>query len=120
MVDQARGERGLPGRLLGAIAFLSAISAVSTDLYLPSFPQMADDLGTDQTGVQLTLTAFLVGVAVGQLLLGPLSDRFGRRPPLVAGVLLCAVAAGWPSSPPRWACSSPPASCRERRVPPAW
>jgi DHA1 family bicyclomycin/chloramphenicol resistance-like MFS transporter len=94
MVDQARGERGLPGRLLGAIAFLSAISAVSTDLYLPSFPQMADDLGTDQTGVQLTLTAFLVGVAVGQLLLGPLSDRFGRRPPLVAGVLLCAVAAG--------------------------
>lgn len=49
---------------------------------------MVSDLATDATGVQLTLAAFLVGVAAGQLVFGPLSDRFGRKLPLVVGSLL--------------------------------
>jgi DHA1 family bicyclomycin/chloramphenicol resistance-like MFS transporter len=53
---------------------------------------MTDDLGTTATAVQLTLTAFLTGIALGQLVFGPLSDRFGRMTPLVVGSLLCLAA----------------------------
>jgi MFS transporter, DHA1 family, multidrug resistance protein len=70
-----------------------------TDMYLPSFPTIARDLGTSDSVVQLTLTTCLLGLAFGQLLAGPLSDRLGRRPPLLAGLvvftaasLVCAVA----------------------------
>jgi DHA1 family bicyclomycin/chloramphenicol resistance-like MFS transporter len=74
--------------LLGILALLSAVAPFATDLYLPAFPAIAADLGTDATGVQLTLTAFLVGIAVGQLVFGPLSDRFGRRPLLLIGAIV--------------------------------
>ncbi|WP_460799090.1 multidrug effflux MFS transporter [Microbacterium sp. GXF0217] len=73
--------------LLRILALLSAVAPFATDLYLPAFPAIAADLGTDATGVQLTLTAFLVGIAVGQLVFGPLSDRFGRRPLLLIGAI---------------------------------
>ncbi|MEU7020270.1 multidrug effflux MFS transporter [Streptomyces sp. NPDC046203] len=73
------------------LALLSFVMPLATDLYLPAFPAMADDLGTDASGVQLTLTAFLFGVAAGQLVLGPLSDRLGRRKPILAGAAVCAV-----------------------------
>jgi DHA1 family bicyclomycin/chloramphenicol resistance-like MFS transporter len=62
-------------------------------MYLPAFPAMAADLGADATGVQFTLTAFLLGAGIGQLFFGPLSDRVGRRLPLVIGTAVC-VAAG--------------------------
>ncbi|MET8522905.1 multidrug effflux MFS transporter [Nocardioides sp. NPDC004968] len=71
--------------LLLVLALLSAVAPFATDLYLPAFPAMVTDLGTDATSIQLTLTAFLVGVAVGQLAFGPLSDRVGRRTPLLVG-----------------------------------
>ena len=58
----------------------------------PGFPAMGDDLGASASAVQLTLTTFLVGLAVGQLVMGPLSDRYGRRPPLVASTAVCVVA----------------------------
>lgn len=74
--------------LLCILALLSAVAPFATDLYLPAFPAIASDLGTDATGVQLTLTAFLVGIAVGQLVFGPLSDRFGRRPLLLIGAIV--------------------------------
>ncbi|HWV50221.1 MAG TPA: MFS transporter, partial [Microbacterium sp.] len=74
--------------LLCILALLSAVAPFATDLYLPAFPAIAADLGTDATGVQLTLTAFLVGIAVGQLVFGPLSDRFGRRPLLLIGAIV--------------------------------
>jgi MFS transporter, DHA1 family, multidrug resistance protein len=71
--------------LLLVLALLSSVAPFATDLYLPAFPAMVTDLGTDATSIQLTLTAFLVGIAVGQLAFGPLSDRVGRRTPLLVG-----------------------------------
>ncbi len=67
---------------------LVAMMAISTDLYLPSLPAIARDLRVDVAAAQLTLSAFLIGIAGGQLVLGPLSDRFGRRPVLI-GATLC-------------------------------
>lgn len=78
--------------LLISLSLLSTISPFATDMYLPSFPRIAEDLSTTPSGVQLTLTTFLVGVAFGQLLFGPLSDRLGRKPPLVIGTMLCVTA----------------------------
>lgn len=79
-------------RLLVVLASLAAVAPVATDLYLPGFPAMATALGTDASGVQLTLTSFLVGLAFGQLVMGPVSDRYGRRGPLVASAAVCVVA----------------------------
>jgi DHA1 family bicyclomycin/chloramphenicol resistance-like MFS transporter len=78
--------------LLVVLALLNAVAPVATDLYLPAFPEMAGELQASATAVQLTLTAFLLGLTFGQLLFGPLSDRLGRRRPLIAGALLCVVA----------------------------
>ena len=71
--------------ILGA---LSTISPFSIDMYLPGFPAIATDLATSIAQVQLSLTAYLVGIAAGQLLYGPLLDRFGRRTPLYAGLVV--------------------------------
>lgn len=67
---------------------LVAFGPLSTDLYLPSLPTLVAVFGSDPATVQLTLSVFLVGFAVSQLVYGPLSDRFGRRPVLLAGILL--------------------------------
>ena len=67
---------------------LVAYGPVSTDLYLPSLPAMQQALATDIAGVQMTLTAFVWGFALAQLVYGPLSDRFGRRPVLLVGLVL--------------------------------
>ena len=79
-------------QLLAIVGALSAFAPLSIDMYLPGLPDLAADLGASTSQAQLTLTAFLFGLAVGQLVAGPLSDRLGRRPPLLAGVLLYAVA----------------------------
>jgi DHA1 family bicyclomycin/chloramphenicol resistance-like MFS transporter len=60
-------------------------------MYLPAFPQIATDLGVSDTEVQLSLTTCLVGLALGQLVVGPLSDRWGRRGPVIAGVAAYAI-----------------------------
>ena len=78
--------------LLVVLGLLSAVAPFATDLYLPAFPEMTGDLQTSATSVQLTLTAFLLGVTAGQLVFGPLSDRFGRVAPLIAGAVLCVAA----------------------------
>lgn len=67
---------------------LSTISPFSIDMYLPGFPAIAKSLDTSIAQVQLSLTAYLVGISVGQLLYGPLLDRFGRKLPLYAGLVL--------------------------------
>ncbi|HEY8981849.1 MAG TPA: multidrug effflux MFS transporter [Streptomyces sp.] len=79
-------------RLTATLALLSFVMPLATDMYLPAFPQTASELGTDASGVQLTLTAFLLGQALGQLVFGPLSDRFGRRGPILLGSAVCTVA----------------------------
>src|SRR4051794_41866549 len=61
-------------------------------MYLPAFPEIARDLSTSAAQVQLTLTACVAGLAAGQLAIGPLSDRFGRRVPLIAAMSTYAVA----------------------------
>lgn len=80
------------GLWISVLALLTAIAPLATDMYLPAFPEIATDLGTSASGVQLTLTAFLVGLALGQLVIGPLSDGSGRRRLLIAGTAVCAVA----------------------------
>ena len=70
---------------------LSAFGPLSIDMYLPALPTMTDDLGSSDTVLQLTLTAFIIGIALGQLVVGPLSDAMGRRKPLLAGLALYVV-----------------------------
>ena len=67
---------------------LVALGPLSTDLYLPSLPGLRRHFDADIAEVQLTLSIFLVGIALGQLVYGPLSDRFGRRPALMGGLLV--------------------------------
>jgi DHA1 family bicyclomycin/chloramphenicol resistance-like MFS transporter len=71
--------------LLGAFV---AIGPLTIDMYLPALPTIRQELGTTASQVQLTLTGTLVGLALGQLLIGPLSDSLGRRRPLLAGTAL--------------------------------
>jgi DHA1 family bicyclomycin/chloramphenicol resistance-like MFS transporter len=75
-----------------ALALLTAIAPLATDMYLPALPEVAAELGTTASNVQLTLTGFLVGLATGQLVIGPLSDAWGRRRLLLGGTALCLVA----------------------------
>lgn len=70
--------------LTGLVAF----GPLSTDLYLPSLPGIARAFSTDAAAAQLTLSVFLLGFAAGQILYGPLSDRFGRRPVLLIGIVV--------------------------------
>ncbi|GAA3705757.1 multidrug effflux MFS transporter [Zhihengliuella alba] len=89
---ETRQPTALGAAALFTLALLAAVAPFATDLYLPAFPEMVPDLGTTNAGVQLSLTAFLVGAGLGQVLFGPLSDRFGRRVPLLAGVALYVLA----------------------------
>ncbi len=74
------------------LATLAAFTAIATDLYLPAFPQVAEQFGVDTQGVQFTLTSFFAGMAVGQLIWGPYSDRHGRKPAVILGIVLFIVA----------------------------
>ncbi|HMO11923.1 MAG TPA: MFS transporter, partial [Actinotalea sp.] len=95
--SRARGQAGF----VTVIGLLALLPAVGTDLYLPSLPDVARELGATEAGAQFTITGVMLGGAVGQLIAGPFSDRFGRRLPAVIGVashavlsLLCALAPG--------------------------
>jgi DHA1 family bicyclomycin/chloramphenicol resistance-like MFS transporter len=86
-------------RLVLVLGFLIALGPLTIDMYLPALPTITADLQTTAAAVQLTLTGTLAGLALGQLLIGPLSDAVGRRTPLLFGVathvlasLLCVVA----------------------------
>ncbi|WP_197287199.1 multidrug effflux MFS transporter [Planomonospora sphaerica] len=77
--------------LLGA---LTSIGPLAIDLYLPALPRLAADLGVSASAAQLSLTAFMVGLGAGQVVVGPISDAYGRRRPLLIGfAAFCAVSA---------------------------
>ncbi|MCT0954953.1 multidrug effflux MFS transporter [Weissella cibaria] len=70
------------------LGVLSAFSPLAMDLYLPGLPELQQDLHTSTSLAQLTITASLLGLALGQVIIGPLSDRIGRRTPLLWGTVL--------------------------------
>src|SRR3984957_2003096 len=75
--------------ILGA---LSTISPFAIDMYLPAFPEVAGALHTSTARVQLSIVSYFAGFSIGQLIYGPLLDRFGRKRPLYAGLALFIVA----------------------------
>lgn len=83
--------RGFPGWLI-LLGALTAIGPLSIDMYLATFPTLERDLGASPGSAELTLAAFFIGMATGQLFWGPLSDRFGRKPPLYVALALFALA----------------------------
>jgi MFS transporter, DHA1 family, multidrug resistance protein len=76
-----------PARTVVVLGGLTMFGPLSLDLYLPALPQLADDLNASASAAQLSITACLVGLALGQLVAGPMSDRFGRRRPLMIGLV---------------------------------
>ena len=75
-------------RFLLILSALMAFASISTDMYLPALPALARAFHTDAGRVQMTLSGFLVGFSLGQLLWGPIGDRYGRRGPIALGVVL--------------------------------
>lgn len=88
----ASAPRGVPTGLLVFLAGATAISPMAPDMYLAAFPDMARDLGTSSSAVQLTITMYMIGFGVGQYLIGALSDRWGRRGLMLAGLGLTVAA----------------------------
>ena len=80
-----------PFRFVLLLGLLDAFGPLGIDMYLPAFPQMQSDLNASPGGIQLTLAVFLAGLAVGQLVMGPISDRSGRRGPLLFGAVAFAI-----------------------------
>jgi len=99
ITNSAPSERRLTGKTLFLLAGLAALGALATNIILPAFPRIGASLGVSSQELGLTLSSFFVAFAFGQLLVGPLSDRFGRKwlvlgglAVFVAGSVLCAFA----------------------------
>ncbi len=90
--ERVRRQARLTSALIATVIFVTAIAPLATDMYVPAFPRVAGDLSATATQVQLTLTTFFVGMALGQLIGGPVSDRYGRRRLLIAAIVLMSVA----------------------------
>jgi len=84
--------RSFPPRLVIILGALAAFGPMSIDMYLPSLPEIGTRLQASSGQVQFTLAIFFVGLAIGQLIYGPLSDRFGRKPLLYIGIGLYTLA----------------------------
>jgi MFS transporter, DHA1 family, multidrug resistance protein len=92
--DQARVAsqvRASPRRVLVLLVAMTAIGPMALNILTPAVPGLVTTFGTDAAAVQLTLSLYLLGLAASQLVMGPLSDRFGRRPVVLAGLTLAAV-----------------------------
>lgn len=88
--DTPGTDRPAPSRvrMIVVLGLLVALGPLTIDMYLPALPSIAEDLSVSSSVVQLTLTGTLAGLAIGQLVIGPLSDSLGRRKPLMAGIVL--------------------------------
>ncbi|WP_408632235.1 MFS transporter [Mycolicibacterium hassiacum] len=75
-------------RMIVVLGLMVALGPLTIDMYLPALPNIGDDLGVSSAVAQLTLTGTLLGLGLGQLIVGPLSDALGRRRPLMAGIVL--------------------------------
>lgn len=87
----ANGRDRLTGGILATVVFVGGIAPLATDMYVPAFPLVAADLHASATQVQLSLTTFFVGMALGQLIGGPISDQRGRRTPLLAALFVLTI-----------------------------
>src|SRR3954471_8699911 len=90
--DPERRQARITSGLVATVIFLTAIAPLATDMYVPAFPRVAGDLSATATQVQLTLTTFFVGMALGQLIGGPVSDQRGRRRPLLGALVVMSLA----------------------------
>src|SRR3984893_16818925 len=82
----------MPWRLLALLIAMTGVSSLSLNILVPAIPSMVAKFATDPANVQLTVSLYLLGLAVAQLVFGPLSDRFGRRPVVLAGLALATAA----------------------------
>lgn len=105
MQDQSVAEFQLKGsrkiRVAAILGALAALASFSLDMYLPALPALAQQLHASTSAAQLSLTACLFGLAAGQLLAGPLSDRYGRRRPLIIGLIaytITSILCAWSTS----------------------
>ena len=91
--DAVRNEaRPTPWRLLALLIAMTGVSSLSLNVLVPAIPGLAAKFQTDTASVQLTVSLYLMGLALAQLVFGPLSDRFGRRPVILAGLALATIA----------------------------
>src|SRR4051812_12454407 len=77
--------------LISLFGLLTVFTPIAVDLYMPAFPAMAREFGTPISAVEHSLASYFLGIAIGQALIGPISDRYGRRWPLMLGLLLYAL-----------------------------
>lgn len=95
-VDQTTERDAVPGsseppnktRMIVVLGAMIALGPLTIDMYLPALPRIAEELSISSSVAQLTLTGTLIGLAIGQLVVGPLSDSLGRRRPLIAGIVV--------------------------------
>lgn len=92
LADAAPARQRVSAGFVLLVSSLTAIGPLTIDLYLAAFPEITTELRTTAASVQLTITATLAGLALGQLLIGSVSDAFGRRPPLIAALSVYVVA----------------------------
>jgi MFS transporter, DHA1 family, multidrug resistance protein len=90
--DRPEAEGAKPWGLPLLLMAMTSIGPTTLNVVVPALPQMANRLATDVATIQLTVTVYLLALAAGQLVMGPLSDRFGRRPVILAGLALAAAA----------------------------
>jgi DHA1 family bicyclomycin/chloramphenicol resistance-like MFS transporter len=75
-------------RIIAILGLLAAFAPVATDMYLPGFHQMSEYFGVSEGGIEVTLSVFFLGLALGQAVYGPMIDRWGRRGPLLFGIAI--------------------------------
>src|SRR5699024_11718062 len=86
MIEQKKAKPSL--FLIIILGLLTAFGPFSIDMYLPALPEISNDFNTSTSNTQLTLTLFMIGLAIGQVFVGPLSDFIGRKKPLMVALVV--------------------------------